>query len=192
MPPRRSRDPPKRSVRREAHGSPVSVGGIPLSARFGSVCVVAARRRRKPGDDGLETGRVWVLVDGVLGSRDGSDVSRSRSSMQPQGCPGVRDLAGKKSSLECGKPPRLTRAAVDGRRMGARVVRGILNRRGARLDLTGAKARKASREPSQVSCIVRTFDLQGSGARRCWPSGSTLGRGKPLSHERSGTWSRQR
>jgi hypothetical protein len=67
-----------------------------------------------------------VLVDGVLGSRDGSDVSRSRSSMQPQGCPGVRDLAGKKSSLECGKPPRLTRTAVDGRRMGARVVRGIL------------------------------------------------------------------
>jgi len=35
IPPRRSRDSPKRSVRREAHGSPVSVGGIPLSARPG-------------------------------------------------------------------------------------------------------------------------------------------------------------
>ena len=34
-PPRRSRDPLKRSVRRETHGSPVSVGGIPLSARPG-------------------------------------------------------------------------------------------------------------------------------------------------------------
>jgi hypothetical protein len=32
-PPRSSRDPPKRSVRRETHGSPVSVGGTPLSTR---------------------------------------------------------------------------------------------------------------------------------------------------------------
>jgi len=49
--------------------------------------------RRRVGYDEPEAGRVRVLVDRVLGSRNGSDASRSRSLEWSQGHPRVRDLA---------------------------------------------------------------------------------------------------
>jgi len=92
-----SGDPPKRSVRREPHGAPVSVGGIPSGAR------PASPHKGNAGDDEPEPKGVWVLVDGVLGSRDGSDASlisflrpvvvRSHHYGRPQGHLSEWDLA---------------------------------------------------------------------------------------------------
>jgi hypothetical protein len=67
-----------------------------------------------------------VLVDGVLGSRNGSNaslLSLLEAVARPPGCAGD---SRKGIIASIAETPRLTRAMVNGRRTGARVMRGFL------------------------------------------------------------------
>jgi len=93
----RTRPHEMRAIRRSAR---CVVKRTDLRSRWAAPHRVHARRRvgdDEPGRDGVR-----VLVDGVLGSRNGSDASRSRSmssgyvksvAREPQGNSSVRDLA---------------------------------------------------------------------------------------------------
>lgn len=108
-------DPPKRQVRREAHG---------LRSRWAAPHRVHARRRA--ADDEPETEGVRVLVDGVLGSRDGSDASLIPPAEAIARSPGRAGPSRKGIVAPSAETPRLTRTAVERRRTGARIVRGVL------------------------------------------------------------------
>jgi hypothetical protein len=95
-----------------------------LRSRWAAPHRVHAQRRA--GDDGPEADRVRVLVDGVLGSRNGSDASLIPFSGTTARWPGrvgpsLKDIAAPSAEI-----PRLTRRAVKSGRTGAQIGRAIL------------------------------------------------------------------